>query len=74
MANNQIIGHIIHEAVTESDCNIVAEKNGKAYGTGIIQDLEIENRNTRIYTKEKLMQINLIIVCKLCNLTFTTKA
>ena len=54
MANNQIIGHIIHEAVTESDCNIVAEKNGKAYGTGIIQDLEIENRNTRTYIKEDM--------------------
>ena len=54
MANNQIIGHIIHEAVTESDCNIVAEKNGKAYGTGILQDLEIENRNTRIYLKEDM--------------------
>ncbi len=47
--NNQIIGNIIHETVTESDANIIAEKNQKAYATGIIQDLGAENRNGRIY-------------------------
>lgn len=54
MINNQVIGHIIHEAVTESDANIIAERNGKAYATGPIQDLETENRNGRIYTKEEM--------------------
>ena len=47
--NNQIIGNIIHETVTESDANIIAEKNQKAYATGIIQDRGAENRNGRIY-------------------------
>lgn len=54
MINNQVIGHIIHEAVMESDANIIAERNGKAYATGPIQDLENENRNGRIYTKEEM--------------------
>lgn len=54
MINNQVIGHIIHEAVMESDANIIAERNGKAYATGPIQDLETENRNGRIYTKEEM--------------------
>lgn len=52
--NNQVIGQIIHEAVTESDSNILMEKNGKAYATGILQDLESENRNGRIYTSEEM--------------------
>jgi hypothetical protein len=43
------IGYIINEAVTESDSVIVAQKDNKAYATGIIQDLEAENRNGRIY-------------------------
>lgn len=47
--NSQVIGHIIHESVTESDSSIINERNGKVYATGIIQDLGVENRNGRIY-------------------------
>lgn len=54
MNSNQVIGQIIHEAVTESDANIIAESNQKAYATGIIQDLESENRNGRIYTEAEM--------------------
>ena len=47
--NSQVIGHIIHEAVTESNATIIGENNQKVYATGIIQDLGVENRNGRIY-------------------------
>ena len=50
----QVIAHIIHEAVTESDSNIIMEKNGKAYATGILQDIDDENRNGRIYLDEEM--------------------
>lgn len=57
--NNQIIGTIIHESVTESDSTIVGERNGKAFATGILQDLNAENRNGRIYeTKEMKPEID----------------
>lgn len=57
--NNQIIGTIIHESVTESDSTIVGERNGKAFATGILQDLNTENRNGRIYeTKEMKPEID----------------
>ena len=52
--NNQIIGTIIHEAVTESDSTIIGERNHKAYATGILQDLEVENRNGRIYETSEM--------------------
>lgn len=53
MINNrsQIIGTIINEAVTESDANIIGERNQKAEATGILQDLEARNRNGRTYLK-----------------------
>ena len=47
--SNQIIGTIIHESVTESESTIIGERHNKAYATGILQDLEVENRNGRIY-------------------------
>jgi hypothetical protein len=47
--SNQIIGTIIHESVTESESTIIGERNHKAYATGILQDLGIENRNGRTY-------------------------
>jgi hypothetical protein len=40
---------IIHESVTESDSVIIAQDGNHVYATGIIQDLEAENRNGRIY-------------------------
>lgn len=56
--NNQIIGTIINESVTESDSIIIGENNHKAYATGILQDLNAENRNGRIYeTKEMKPEI-----------------
>lgn len=50
----QCIGMIINEAVTESDSVITSQQGGRVYATGIIQDLEKENRNGRIYTKEEM--------------------
>ena len=48
--NNQVIGNIILEAATTTpNVKIVAENGGKLEGTGIIQDLGVENRNGRIY-------------------------
>lgn len=48
--NNQVIGSIILEAATEAtEVAIISQKNGKPEGTGILQDLEEENRNGRIY-------------------------
>lgn len=47
---NQVIGHIIHEAVTESESTIMSQDSfGKVHATGILQDLGVENRNGRIY-------------------------
>lgn len=47
---DKVIANIIHESITTSeDCTIVDQKNGKAYATGIIQDLEVKNRNGRKY-------------------------
>ena len=57
--NNQVIANIIHESVTESESTIINESNGKIYATGIIQDLDIENRNGRIYQpKDMLPEVN----------------
>lgn len=55
MSNNLVIGTFIHEAVTNSeDCCITSESNGKAYATGTIQDLEVKNRNGRMYMKKDM--------------------
>lgn len=49
-STNQVIGHIIHEAVTESESTIMSQDSfGKVHATGILQDLGVENRNGRIY-------------------------
>ena len=57
--NNQVIANIIHESVTESESTIINESNGKIYATGIIQDLDAENRNGRIYQpKDMLPEVN----------------
>lgn len=48
--NNQVIGNIILESSQEvPEVTIIAEKNNKVTGTGIIQTLGDENRNGRIY-------------------------
>lgn len=48
--NNQVIGNIILESSQEvPEVTIIAEKNNKVVGTGIIQTLGDENRNGRIY-------------------------
>lgn len=48
--NNQVIGNIILESSHEvPEVTIIAEKNNKVVGTGIIQTLGDENRNGRIY-------------------------
>ena len=52
--SNQIIGTIIHESVTESESTIIGERHNKAYATGILQDLEVENRNGRIYETSEM--------------------
>ena len=49
-STNQVVGHIIHEAVTESESTIMSQDSfGKVHATGILQDLGVENRNGRIY-------------------------
>lgn len=45
---------IIHESVTESDSVIISQDNGRVYATGIIQDLDVENRNGRIYDQNEM--------------------
>ena len=50
--SNQIIGTIIHESVTESESTIIGERHNKAYATGILQDLEVENRNLNIQIEQ----------------------
>lgn len=48
--NNHVIGNIILERATENvDVRVIKETNGKIEATGIIQDLDTENRNGRIY-------------------------
>ena len=48
--NNQVIGNIILESSQEvPEVTIIAEKNNKVTGTGIIQTIGDENRNGRIY-------------------------
>jgi len=48
--NNQVIGNIILESSHEvPEVTIIAEKNNKVTGTGIIQTIGDENRNGRIY-------------------------
>ena len=48
--NNQVIGNIILESSQEvPEVTIIAEKNNKVTGTGIIQTIADENRNGRIY-------------------------
>jgi hypothetical protein len=50
MNTSQVIGNIILEASHEvPEVTIISEKNNKVTGTGIIQTLEDENRNGRIY-------------------------
>lgn len=48
--NNEVIGNIILESAMETaEFSIIGQKGQKPIGTGIIQDLGIENRNGRIY-------------------------
>ena len=50
MNTSQVIGNIILEASHEvPEVTIISEKNNKVTGTGIVQTLEEENRNGRIY-------------------------
>lgn len=50
MNTSKVIGNIILEASHEvPEVTIISEKNNKVTGTGIIQTLEDENRNGRIY-------------------------
>lgn len=54
--NNKVIGHIIHEAVTEAgDASIIAQDSmGKVHAKATIQDGDFENRNGRIYETKEL--------------------
>lgn len=55
MPTANCIGMIIHESVTEaSDSVIVSQKGDKVYATGTIQDLDVENRNGRIYEVKEM--------------------
>ena len=49
MTKDFCVGMIINESVTESDSVVISQEGGRVYATGILQDLEIENRNGRIY-------------------------
>lgn len=59
MTKDFCVGMIINESVTESDSVVISQEGGRVYATGILQDLEIENRNGRIYeTKEMDPELN----------------
>lgn len=59
MTKDFCVGMIINESVTESDSVVISQEGGRVYATGILQDLEIENRNGRIYeTREMDPELN----------------
>lgn len=54
MNKDVCVGMIINESVTESDSVVISQEGGRVYATGIVQDLEIENRNGRIYEVKEM--------------------
>lgn len=48
------IGYILTESACKSEANIIDERNDRLFGEGPLQDLDVVNRNVRIYTKEDM--------------------
>lgn len=56
MNSNRIIGNIILEGATTAEDTIITNNNGKRVeAIGTLQDMDVENRNRRIYAKKDLM-------------------
>ena len=56
MNSNRIIGNIILEGATAAEDTIITNSNGKRVeAIGTLQDMDVENRNRRIYAKKDLM-------------------
>ena len=56
MNSNRIIGNIILEGATTAEDTIITNSNGKRVeAIGTLQDMDVENRNRRIYAKKDLM-------------------
>lgn len=54
--SNPIIGNIILEGATTVEDTLIADGNGKrVLAEGTLQDMDVENRNRRIYAKSDLM-------------------
>ena len=54
--SNPIIGNIILEGATTVEDTLIADGNGKrVLAEGTLQDMDVENRNRRIYAKADLM-------------------
>lgn len=50
------IGYIINEGVSvESDANIIADSGHRVVAEGILQDMDVQNRNGRIYESKDLI-------------------
>lgn len=48
------IGHIILESEIKSEANIIGDSNGRLLAEGIMQDLDVKNRNGRIYVPKDI--------------------
>lgn len=48
------IGHIILESEIKSEANIIGDTNNRLVAEGILQDLDSQNRNGRIYTAKDI--------------------
>lgn len=56
MNSNRVIGNIILEGATTAEDTIITNSNGKRVeAIGTLQDMDVENRNKRIYAKKDLM-------------------
>lgn len=56
MSTNRVIGNIILEGATTAEDTIITNSNGKRVeAIGTLQDMDVENRNRRIYAKKDLI-------------------
>lgn len=55
MSNNRIGSIILEGAATVEDTVIAGHSSGKLIGEGTLQDMDVENRNHRIYAKSDLI-------------------
>lgn len=51
---SHVSGYIITENSIKSESSVIGDKNDRLFARGYLQDLDVVNRNTRIYTKEEM--------------------